>query len=154
MPTDIDQPSLTYYVAPLLAQEGSGIQHCAYFFKNAKGWQRIQPPVPPVMLGQSGVTSSLVNIVQLNADNLPPGLPIDPKVIDPTAVLFAAVARTIGESLGLQNLFQASADRSIQIPVGIGSTRGLVLVFAVPGNAMSLRATTDPQIANSGIGTS
>lgn len=47
-------------------------------------------------------------------------------------------------------MFQASPGRSIQVPVGINSSRGLILVFAVQGSTtISLRPTTDPQITNS-----
>jgi hypothetical protein len=145
--TDIDQ-ARTYYVTPLSPGDNPGIQSCNYYFIANDKWQVAAKPL-------NCYPSSLLNMVQLDVKNPPLPLansPIDLGAIDSTAVLYAAVARTNGESLGLQNLFQASANRSIQVPVGLNSTRGLILLFAVSGNTGSLRATTDPQITNGGPG--
>jgi hypothetical protein len=144
--TDTDPSSITYYVAPLSAGENSGIQPCNFYFNDPRlGWQQVKPAI------LTSGSSSAVKIVQVDPNRLD-GIQISPGSIDSTAVLFAAVARTIGESVGLQNLFQASPDRSVQVPVALGTRRGLILLFAVPGAAISLRATTDPQIANGGPG--
>ena len=73
----------------------------------------------------------------------------------PDMWLYAAVAATLKENLGLPTLFKASDERSIVIPMLDGTLRGVVLVFSMVDRdkqTLQLWPTTDPVIKNGGDG--
>ncbi|MCE4554316.1 hypothetical protein [Pelomonas cellulosilytica] len=74
-------------------------------------------------------------------------------VPDPTVSLFAATAKTLGDTNHLPNNFLAApGDGGMFIDIPVKTRRGVVLVFRRPqrsdGYATELIATTDPEIQN------
>lgn len=138
-----------YYVAPLKSEENTGIQHCAFFDAD---WRRLWPPVQ-----LTACTGTSVRIEQVSADN--PHLPKELRqhAVDPDAKLAGVAVRTCDQP-DLPNLIQVSDDGPwVSVPVAgnvAGITRGAILLFSISGPNFSLRATTDPQIRNSGPGMS
>ncbi|WP_396268102.1 hypothetical protein [Ideonella sp.] len=133
----------TYYVVPVRSGGDKHAQHCRYF--NPKG-----EPVSADQLNchAHGYSNDFVCLAQPTADQLANWLNI-PEGIDTEAELFAAVAKTLGGSYQLPNMFMAR-ERRVVVPVADNSERGLLLIFAHGGSDHPgyLTASTDPIIRN------
>ena len=135
----------TYYVAPLLPEENTGIQSCAYFDEQ---WDRVWPPTP---LDSKGAMS--VRIEQADAGDILK-LPLElQKAIDGNAVLIGAAVRT--DLSSLPTLFTPLAsDGSITVNVAAKATCAAILLFSardIAHGTFCLRPTPDPQITNSSM---
>ena len=134
-----------YYVAPLIAEENTGIQHCAYFDEQ---WSRVWPPTP---LDSDKATS--LRIEQADARDISKLPPDIQEAIGPNARLAGAVVRTF-DSSSLTSFIPLESDGSITVTIQPKQRRGAILLFSARDGSFGLRPTTDPQITNSGYGTS
>ncbi|PIM50955.1 hypothetical protein CS062_22380 [Roseateles chitinivorans] len=139
------EESTAYFVVPLIGSAGSVLK-CAYF--DANGWR-----VPAEHPLDTRFTNA-IKFVQL-PDSLKAHAvsQLGDSALDDSALLFAAVAKTLDKTCALPNTFLATEEggaTSLTIPVGLGTRRGVVLVFRRPatGGAHDLIATTDPEIRN------
>lgn len=133
----------TYFVVPLRSGGDKHAQHCRYF----------DPKGEPVSADQlncqaQGYRNDFVCLAQPTAEQIAKW-PTIPAEVDTEAELFAAVAKTLGGSYQLPNLFMAQ-ERRVVVPVADNSDRGLLLIFAHGGvsRANFLTASTDPLIKN------
>ena len=137
----------TFFVLPLVPDDGSPVQPCAYF--DEKGHR-----LPHAILDSRnhGANTDFVRIVQPELSGLPAAA-LAGLAIDTEAHLFAGVARTFDEDLGLPSLFQASGQAMV-VPVAHRTRRGMILVFNVvrDGRVIALRPSADPEIQNAGDG--
>ncbi|TDM08438.1 MAG: hypothetical protein C4K60_03025 [Ideonella sp. MAG2] len=133
----------TYYVVPVRSGGDKHAQQCRYF--NPKG-----EPVSADQLNchAQGYSNDFVCLAQPTADQLAKWQAV-PEGIDQEAELFAAVAKTLGGSYQLPNMFMAR-ERRVVVPVADNSERGLLLIFAHGGadHPGYLTASTDPIIRN------
>lgn len=138
-----------YYVVPLVPNDmDANIEPCLYFDANGT-------PVSPKEL-DTGTSANYVCLVQSTLQ-LPAGakqhLASRNAVLDKDAILFAAIAKTLGDSAALPNTFLATGEPQagmVILPVAPGTKRGVILVFKKPANggAEKLVATADPEIKN------
>lgn len=133
----------TYYVVPLKSGGDKHAQHCRYFTPNGE-------PISADQLNcyAQGYSNDFICLAQPTAAQLAKW-PTIPEELDTEAELFAAVAKTIGGSYQLPNMFMAK-ERRVVIPVADNTERGLLLIFAHGGvsRASFLTASTDPLIKN------
>lgn len=134
----------TYYVVPLRSGGDKHAQYCRYFTPNGE-------PISADQLNcyAQGYSNDFVCLAQPTATQIANWLTA-PEGIDTAAELFAAVAKTIGGSYQLPNMFMAQ-ERRVVIPVADNTERGLLLIFAHGGVSRPsfLTASTDPIIKNS-----
>lgn len=133
----------TYYVVPVRSGGDEHAQRCRYFTPKGE-------PVSADKLNcrAQGYRNDFVCLAQPAAAQIESWLAL-PEEVDTEAELFAAVAKTLGGSYQLPNLFMAR-ERRVVVPVADNSERGLLLIFVHggAGKANFLTASTDPLIKN------
>jgi hypothetical protein len=142
----------TYYVIPVAPGEGS-TQNLVYYeaVSGAPKWQKVSSKNLNA-IGQ-GKSASMIRLVQATAKQISEYTDLPSDILDPTANLYAGVARTLAQTDGLQSVYSLNTDGALVIPVLADTTRGLILLFTKslgPGTAITqLIPSTDPQIKNS-----
>ncbi|SEL38380.1 hypothetical protein SAMN05216359_108113 [Roseateles sp. YR242] len=144
----------TYYAVPVKLRGtpvDTTMEKCCYF---DSGWISAEATALRDILDQN-----MVAIVQVEPQNIPDRvaqfIATSGFEINKSVLLFSAVAKTLGGSGGMPNLFLAREDDvpqgkswSVVIPVAPTTRRGVILVFQFPeeGAPVQLIATDDPEV--------
>lgn len=143
VPTPTSSRVRNYYLVPLIAEENTGIQHCAYFNEQ---WSRVWPSNP--LDSNQDMSIRIEQADTTDISTLPPGLQ---GAIDPNAILAGAAVRPWDTSSTMRFIPMAS-DGSITVNITAGQQVGAIFLFSAKDGSFGLRPTTDPQITNSGPG--
>jgi hypothetical protein len=140
-------PTITTYLAvPQVPVDGSLVVPCVYYSSDFK-----HPVAFPLTSEPGSANPGLICIRQPSVEEAKRAH-VD---MLPDMKLYAAVAATLKEDLGLPTLFKASDELSIVFPMLDGTLRGVILVFSMidqEKQTLQLWPTTDPVIKNGGDG--
>jgi hypothetical protein len=150
-----DKKIASYYVIPVAPGEGS-TQNLVYYeaFPGALKWNKVSSK--KLNARGQGKNASMIKLAQATAEQIALCTDLPRDILDPTANLYAGVARTLEENDELPSVYSLTTDGYLIIPVLADTKRGLILLFTKsqgPGSAITgIIASTDPEIQNS-VGT-